>query len=77
MQVQEILYEATGIPKIIYVAVKDKNGTRLTRGLIYSYYEFTRPFGERLSDADWQGVVYESSGEFTPQEPDWVKGLEK
>jgi len=77
MDEQKILYEATGIPKIIYVAVKDKNGARLTRGLVYSYFEFTRPFGERLSDEDWQGVVYESSGEFTPKEPDWVKGLEK
>jgi hypothetical protein len=72
MERQEVLYEATGIPNIIYVAVKDKNGTRLTRGLTYSYYEFTRPFGERLSDQDWQGVIYEGSGEFTPQAPDWT-----
>jgi len=78
MEVEEILYEATGIPSIIYVAVKDTNGTRLTRGVVYSYYEFTRPFGERLSDADWQAVVYEDKDTFPlPDAPSWVKDLEK
>ena len=77
-QVQEILYEATGIPNIIYVAVKDANGTRLTRGVAYSYYEFTRPFGERLSDADWQANIYEGKNNFPlPQKPEWTKSLEK
>lgn len=78
MDVKEILYEATGIPHIIYVAVKDANGTRLTRGMTYSYYEFTRPFGERLSDSDWQANIYEGNQKFTtPQVPDWVKVLQK
>lgn len=77
-EVQEILYEATGIPQIIYVAVKDVNGTRLTRGVTYSYYEFTRPFGERLSDSDWQANIYEGQKTFTtPEIPDWVKSLQK
>ncbi len=76
--VQEILYEATGIPNVIYVAVKDANGTRLTRGVTYSYYEFTRPFGERLSDADWQANIYEGQENFTtPNIPDWAKTLQK
>jgi len=78
MAKQEILYEATGIPHIIFVAVKDTNGTRLTRGVVYSYYEFTRPFGERLSDQDWQGVVYEGKVDFSlPSVPDWIKPLAK
>lgn len=77
-EVQEILYEATGIPNIIYVAVKDTNGTRLTRGVVYSYYEFTQPFGERVSDIDWQNVIYEGDDAFTPpQAPNWVKALGK
>ena len=33
----KILYEADGIPNYIYVAVKTPNGTRLTKGLVYSY----------------------------------------
>lgn len=76
--VKEILYEATGIPNIIYTAVKDANGTRVVRGLVYSYYEFTRPFGERLNDSDWQANIYEGRTDFsTPQVPDWVKLLQK
>lgn len=73
---REILYEATGIPNIIYVAVKDANGTRLTRGVTYSYYEFTRPLGERLSDSDWQGVMYENQSTFpSPSSPEWYHAL--
>lgn len=48
----QILYEADGIPNYIYVAVKDINGTRLTKGLVYSYYEFKNPLDKRLSDTD-------------------------
>lgn len=78
MNINEILYEATGIPNIIYVAVKDANGTRLTRGVTYSYYEFTHPFGERLSDADWQANIYEGKNNFPlPSKPEWAKSLEK
>ena len=78
VQVQEVLYEAIGIPYIIYVAVKDTNGTRLTRGVVFSYYEFTHPFGERISDVDWQAVIYESQNKFTiPQTPAWIESLEK
>lgn len=74
----EILYEATGIPNIIYVAIKDSNGTRLTRGVTYSYYEFTRPVGERLSDSDWQGEIYEGKNTFPkPSEPTWTRQLVK
>lgn len=76
--VQEILYEATGIPNIIFVAVKDTNGARLTRGVTYSYYEFTQPFGKRLSDQDWQANIYEGKTDFeTPQAPEWTKKLYK
>lgn len=74
----EILYEATGIPNILYVAVKDANGTRLTRGVTYSYYEFTGPLGERLSDTDWQGVIYENKTSFPlPSSPEWYDALGK
>lgn len=78
MKKGQVLYEATGIPNVIYVAVKDANGTRLTRGITYSYYEFTHPFGERLSDEDWQANIYEGKNKFPiPQPPAWAKALEK
>ena len=53
----KILYEADGIPNYIYVAVKDANGTRLTKGLVYSYYEFTGPIAARYTDQTWQGTA--------------------
>lgn len=53
-----ILYEADGKPNSLFVAVKDANGTRLTRGLVYDYYEFTGPLTKRLTDKDWRAAVY-------------------
>jgi hypothetical protein len=69
----QILYEATGIPSVIYVAVKDSGGARLTRGVVYTYYEFTKPVGKRLTDEDWQGMVYDGKnpGE-RPAAPAWI-----
>lgn len=72
-----ILYEATGIPNHIYVAVEDKNGTRLTKGLVFSYYEFKGPLGTRLKDEDWRGWVYKDDKSQVPPMPDWEKSLIK
>lgn len=74
---REILYEADGIPNYILVAVKDKNGTRLTRGLVYDYYEFKKPLGERLNDENWQKINYTTDKTGLPQQPDWIKSLYK
>jgi hypothetical protein len=74
----QVLYEATGIPSIIYVAVKDKGGTRLTRGVVYSYYEFAGPLQNRYSDDEWQGTLYDGKNTMTiPSKPDWSAGLTK
>lgn len=72
----KILYEATGKPYIIYVAVKDKNGTRLTRGAVFSHYEFIEPLDERLADEDWQKKVYEGEGEL-PEKDKWSREIIK
>jgi hypothetical protein len=72
----QILYEADGIPNYIYVAVKDVNGTRLTKGLVYSYYEFTNPVGNRLTDETWQKWNYSSTIKLLKM-PDWNKSLVK
>jgi len=72
----QILYEADGIPNYIYVAVKDANGTRLTKGLVYSYYEFTNPVGKRLDDQTWQKWNYSSTIKLLKL-PDWSKALIK
>jgi hypothetical protein len=72
----KILYEADGIPNYIYVAVKDANGTRLTKGLVYSYYEFTGPLAQRYTDQTWQAWNYSSTLQKL-QMPWWNKDLPK
>ena len=68
-----ILYEATGIPDFIYVAIKDANGTRLTKGLVYTHYEFNGPLGNRETDQTWQQKNYPPNN--LPERPFWVRGL--
>ncbi|MGB4834155.1 MAG: DUF3160 domain-containing protein [Candidatus Moraniibacteriota bacterium] len=80
----QILYEANGKPHSIYVAVKDANGSRLTRGLVYDYYEFTAPLEKRLTDKDWRKAIYSNealkAGEGSdaipfPASPAWTSRL--
>ncbi|MBU1085836.1 MAG: DUF3160 domain-containing protein [Candidatus Beckwithbacteria bacterium] len=73
----EILYVANGIPNYIYVAVNDINGIRLTKGLVFSYYEFTQPIGKRLTDQDWRSLNYTQDKSQLPALPDWNSTLIK
>ncbi len=60
-----ILYEGTGVPYVIFTAVSDANGPRLTVGFVSSQFEFTRPYGgQRLTDEDWQNNFYSGDNEF-------------
>jgi hypothetical protein len=81
-----ILYEGTGVPNVILVAVKDVNGPRLTIGFTYSQYEFTEAYGgQRLTDEDWQKNFYvgddeQNAFEYTakstwPDVPSWFAPL--
>lgn len=74
---QKILYVANGIPNYIYVAVSDANGTRLTKGLTYSYYEFEGDLGKRLTDQDWRELNYTQDKSQLPNMPDWNADLIK
>lgn len=55
-----VLEEGTGVPRVIFVAVKDTNGPRLTIGFTYSQYETIS--GDRLTDETWQNNFYSDSG---------------
>lgn len=58
-----VVYEATGVPQTLYIAVKDANGARLAKGLVYSHYEFNAPRNQqRLTDELWQEQIYQESG---------------
>jgi hypothetical protein len=64
-----ILELGTGEVQTIYVLVPGRNGTfELARGGVYSYYEFTTPPAERLTDAQWRAMLATGT---TPAPPGW------
>jgi hypothetical protein len=72
----QILYEATAKPLVLYVAVKDANGARLTAGAVFDQYEFAAPLEKRLTDEDWQAIVYEGEGQMPPKSP-WTEEISR
>ena len=74
---QLALEEAIGSSQRIYVAVKDNSGgCRVCVGYVYSYYEFSRPISQRMTDEEWKALVY-GNNEPTLQsfEPHWISSL--
>jgi hypothetical protein len=74
---QMALEEAVGSPQRIYVAVKDNSGgCRVCVGYVYSYYEFTRPISQRMTDDEWKELVYKGDvSTLKSCEPNWVSSL--
>ncbi|GHV36846.1 hypothetical protein FACS1894187_12210 [Synergistales bacterium] len=74
------LQVATGTPREIYVYVNDKwGGSRVTRGYVYSYYEFARSLKDgRLTDEEWRTIVYdeEREDELKKLHPAWYGELD-
>jgi hypothetical protein len=67
-----VLEEAVGRPMVIYVAVPIDGQVVLTRGGIFSYYEFTWPMDDRLTDEAWQEMLTEGAA---PPLPDWTSSF--
>lgn len=65
-----ILYEAVGDPMMVYALVNVDGLVYLMRGAAYSYYEFVRPLGDRLTDEQWQQMLLEGKA---PAMPAWMK----
>ncbi len=62
-----ILYEGTGVPYVILVAVKDTNGPRLAVGFTYSQFETTELYGgQRKTDEKWQENFYKGTDDNAP-----------
>ncbi len=73
---QNNLYEGTGVPHVILVAVEDENGARVTIGFISSHGEFTAPaLDSQLTDDDWQRRFYSGNDSENPYDyvskPTW------
>lgn len=66
------LEEGVGYPLDIYVIVNEGGTIRLTKGAIFSYYEFTQPIAARLTDEKWREMLV---GENPPVMPEWVSSF--
>lgn len=63
------LEEGDGQPTKIYVILPD-SPWRIAIGAVYSYYEFTVPTSNRMTDEAWQTQVEAGSN---PAQPDWTQ----
>ena len=66
------LEEGVGYPLEIFVIVNEGGSIRLTKGAIFSYYEFKQPIGKRLTDEAWREML---AGETPPEMPEWVNSF--
>ncbi|HWP96867.1 MAG TPA: DUF3160 domain-containing protein [Syntrophomonadaceae bacterium] len=64
-----VLEEATGHIFEIYAAVPVDGKLRIAKGGVYSYYEFSWPASNRLTDKEWQEKL---AGDQAPQPPAWT-----
>ena len=71
-QKQGILYEATGAPNKIFVLVECNGHLYLASGATFSYYEFVRERGDRLTDEQWQKMLEDKKA---PAHPTWFAPL--
>ncbi len=65
----EISHIGTGKPMEIFVIYPHQDRLYMGRGATFSYYEFLNK--ERLTDEDWQKMVYDEETDF----PNWYKDL--
>jgi hypothetical protein len=64
------LEEATGYPLTLYVALEIDGHLTLLAGAAYSYYEFSVPLADRMTDEEWIAVL--DSGQ-APARPGWTQ----
>lgn len=68
----QILEIATGRPEQIYVVIRVDGVIKLARGSVYSFYQFSQPAENRLTDAEWRqmtGVQPDEEGNFIDENP--------
>ncbi|NNE66971.1 MAG: DUF3160 domain-containing protein [Pyrinomonadaceae bacterium] len=67
-----VLEEGVGRANEILVIVPVEGKLMLTRGAVFSYYEFAHPANDRLTDSKWQEML--DSGK-APPPPAWTKSF--
>jgi hypothetical protein len=68
----QVLQEATGFAKEIYVAFPRDGQVVLSRGVVYSHYEFTVPLEKRMMVDAWHKQILEGK---MPPVADWQKAF--
>lgn len=68
----KVLEESVGHANEILVIVPIEGKLVLTRGAVFSYYEFIYPSADRLTDEKWQKMV---NARRTPAPPIWTKSF--
>jgi len=68
----QCLEEGVGRANEIYVVVPIEGKLYLTRGAVFSYYEFKQPLSNRLTDEAWQKML-KSGG--APPVPAWMRSF--
>jgi hypothetical protein len=68
----EVLQVAVGDAMFCVIAVDNGPDRGVYVGPVYSYYEFRRPAGGRLTDDDWRAMIRKDE---TPQSPAWTTGF--
>ncbi|MDH3529112.1 MAG: DUF3160 domain-containing protein [Acidobacteriota bacterium] len=67
-----VLEEAVGRANEILVIVPVEGKLVLTRGAVFSYYEFVHPASDRLTDLKWQQLI---NSKKAPPPPAWTKSF--
>jgi len=58
-----------GYPLVLYVIVPGASGPEMTVGGMFSYYEFTHPISDRLTDEAWQEMLKNGQA---PEPEEWL-----
>ncbi len=66
----QVLEEGTGYVNNIYAVVPVDGTLRIAKGAVYSYYEFSWPLSDRLTDEKWKAMLENGK---TPEPPFWTK----
>ncbi len=76
----QVLEVATGNPSEIYVAVRVDGTIKIAKGSVYSFYQFSWPMNDRLTDTKWRqmmGIEMNDEGRYnqdkTIVKPSWTE----
>ena len=64
----------TGSPDTIYVLVYFDGEIRICRGAVYSFYQFTNPISQRMTDTEWNDMV-RFNKDSLPERPQWTSSF--